>query len=66
MAHDTTPFKRWIERADNDAARGRLEMGVPMRDGVELAADVYLAFGHEAEVLPAIVEVTPYNKDTSR
>lgn len=63
MAHDTTPFKRWIERADNDAARGRLEMGVPMRDGVELAADVYLAFGHEAEVLPAIVEVTPYNKD---
>jgi hypothetical protein len=63
MTESSTPFKKWIERADADAAKGRLEMGVPMRDGVELAADVYLPFGHEGEVLPAIVEVTPYSKD---
>jgi len=63
MSENSIPFQRWIERSEEDAAKGRLEMGIPMRDGVELAADVYLPFGHEGEVLPAIVEVTPYNKD---
>jgi putative CocE/NonD family hydrolase len=63
MAEINTPFKRWVEVAEKDAASGRVEMGIPMRDGVELAADVYLPFGHEGESLPAIVEVTPYNKD---
>lgn len=63
MGENAIPFQRWIERAEEDAAKGRLEMGVPMRDGVELAADVYLPFGRQGEVLPAIVEVTPYSKD---
>jgi hypothetical protein len=63
MAEIETPFKRWVEVAEKDAASGRLEMGIPMRDGVELAADVYLPVGHGGEALPAIVEVTPYNKD---
>jgi len=61
MAHDTTPFKRWIERADNDAARVAGD-GVPMRDGVELAADVYWP-SPRGRGTAAIVEVTPYNKD---
>ena len=63
MTENTTPFSRWVEVGQSDAAKGRLEMGIPMRDGVELAADVYMPFGHENEALPAIVEVTPYNKD---
>jgi hypothetical protein len=61
----TTPFQRWIEVAEVDAAKGRLEMGIPMRDRIELAADVYLPFDHDGESLPAIVEVTPYNKDSA-
>src|ERR1700722_3184310 len=65
MMTSTTPFRRWIEVAEADAAKGRLEMGIPMRDGVELAADVYLPFDHDGEPLPAIVEVTPYNKDSA-
>jgi uncharacterized protein len=63
MAEIETPFKRWVEVVEIDAAKGRLEMGIPMRDGVELAADVYMPIGHNGAALPAIVEVTPYNKD---
>lgn len=38
-----------------------IEVGIPMRDGVELAADVYLP-REEALPAPAIVQITPYDK----
>jgi predicted acyl esterase len=37
------------------------EVGIPMRDGVELAADVYLPL-EPARPAPAIVQSTPYDK----
>jgi hypothetical protein len=63
MTQNTTPFSRWVEVAHDEESKGRIEIGIAMRDGVELAADVYLPIGHKGEALPAIVEVTPYNKD---
>jgi putative CocE/NonD family hydrolase len=59
-----TPFRRWIARAEEVAAAGRFEVGIPMRDGVELAADVYLPAGAGDAAAPAIVQVTPYGKDS--
>jgi uncharacterized protein len=59
----STPFRNWIERAEQLGARGRFEIGVPMRDGAELAADVYLPPRAEEEPVPAIVTATPYGKD---
>lgn len=38
------------------------ESGIPMRDGIELAADVYLPRADQLPA-PAIVTVTPYGKD---
>lgn len=38
------------------------ESGIPMRDGIELAADVHLP-GPEQLPAPVIVSVTPYGKD---
>ena len=35
-----------------------------MRDGAELAADVYLPEGAETDPVPAIVTLTPYGKDS--
>jgi putative CocE/NonD family hydrolase len=58
-----TPFRRWIERAEQLARRESFETGIPMRDGVELAADVYLPTDTTEPEAPAIVEVTPYGKD---
>jgi len=63
-----TPFQRWIERAEELAGQGRFEIGIPMRDGVELAADVYLPAGQGDQgeggtEFPAIVTVTPYGKE---
>jgi putative CocE/NonD family hydrolase len=37
------------------------EAGIPMRDGIELAADVYLP-REEQRPAPAIVQITPYDK----
>lgn len=39
----------------------RFETGIPMRDGVELAADVYLPAADSLPV-PAVVTMTPYDK----
>jgi uncharacterized protein len=66
-----TPFRSWIDRAGELAAQGRFEIGIPMRDGVELAADVYLPSGADGQSdredrgVPAIVQVTPYGKDSA-
>ena len=38
------------------------EIGIPMRDGVELAADVYLPRDPAATPAPAIFTMTPYDK----
>ncbi|HET7571252.1 MAG TPA: CocE/NonD family hydrolase [Gaiellaceae bacterium] len=48
---------------DTEAAH-KVEVGIPMRDGVELAADVYLPPA-AARPAPAVVVGTPYNKDSS-
>jgi putative CocE/NonD family hydrolase len=58
-----TPFQLWIQTASDLADLGRFEIGIPMRDGVELAADVYLPRDHGGQPVPAIVQLTPYNKD---
>lgn len=57
----TTPFSRWAEIARDGAASRRREVGIPMRDGVELAADVWLPA--EDGPVPCVVEPTPYGKD---
>lgn len=58
-----TPFQRWTARAEAVASRRVLEVGIPMRDGIELAADVYLPTDGSPGAVPAVVELTPYNKD---
>ncbi|HEY3775617.1 MAG TPA: CocE/NonD family hydrolase [Solirubrobacteraceae bacterium] len=57
----TTPFSRWAAVAREGATSRRREVGIPMRDGVELAADVWLPA--EDGPVPCIVEPTPYGKD---
>ena len=60
---DKTPFERAMERAPltEDGLPHPFEIGIPMRDGVELAASVYLP-GTDTTPTPAIVEITPYDK----
>lgn len=58
-----TPFRRWTARIEELATRKVVEVGIPMRDGVELAADVYFPTGEVQGPVPAVVEVTPYNND---
>jgi uncharacterized protein len=50
------------EREDQDGAR-RFETGIPMRDGVELAADVFLPAKAQLPA-PAVVFGTPYDKSS--
>jgi putative CocE/NonD family hydrolase len=57
----STPFSRWATIAREGAASRRREVGIPMRDGVELAADVYLPA--QDGPAPCIVEPTPYGKE---
>jgi uncharacterized protein len=63
MPSDPTPFRRWTARIERLAGQRVFEVGIPMRDGVELAADVYLPTTEALGPVPAVVEVTPYNKD---
>jgi putative CocE/NonD family hydrolase len=57
------PPRAVFEELVADAANGprTLEVGIPMRDGLELAADVYLP-PDELLPAPAIVTGTPYDK----
>jgi uncharacterized protein len=57
----TTPFSRWAAVAREGASSRRREVGIPMRDGLELAADVWLP--EQDGPVPCIVEPTPYGKD---
>lgn len=58
-----TPRERFVQHAMEAGANPTpvIEVGIPMRDGVELAADVYLP-REEALPAPAIVQITPYDK----
>src|SRR5215203_3227714 len=58
-----TPHDRFVEAALAAAANPTpvIEVGIPMRDGMELAADVYLP-REEDRPAPAIVTMTPYDK----
>ncbi len=60
-----TPFRRWTSRIEHLATQHVFEVGIPMRDGVELAADVYLPTDGTPGPVPAVVELTPYNKDNA-
>jgi putative CocE/NonD family hydrolase len=59
---EETPFQRFVADAQTLANARRYEMGVPMRDGIELAADIYLPAEADQGPVPAIVQVTPYDK----
>lgn len=58
-----TPWERLIETAKAAAADPKpvAEVGIPMRDGIELAADIYFP-EPAARPAPAIVSMTPYDK----
>jgi putative CocE/NonD family hydrolase len=58
-----TPHDRFVEAvlAAGATPRPIFETGVPMRDGIELSADVYLPTEQELPA-PAIVTTTPYDK----
>jgi uncharacterized protein len=58
-----TPFERFAQPLIAAAADPTpvFEVGIPMRDGVELAADVYLP-AEAQRPAPAIVQSTPYDK----
>jgi putative CocE/NonD family hydrolase len=59
-----TPRQRWEEFIRQRAQEPMpvVEVGIPMRDGVELAADVYFPTERPA---PAIVQITPYDKSNA-
>ncbi|MGH7921401.1 MAG: CocE/NonD family hydrolase, partial [Candidatus Dormibacteraceae bacterium] len=60
-----TPWDRFVEREQRAEDRAPVfEVGIPMRDGIELAADVYLPVA-AARPAPAILEATPYDKSGS-
>lgn len=58
-----TPRERFIDSLTKNAGTGRPvgEMGIPMRDGIELAADVYFP-NADGTPAPAILTMTPYDK----
>jgi uncharacterized protein len=59
------PQRAWRDElaAVDTSAAHRLEVGIPMRDGIELAADVYLPAAAKRPAA-AVVYGTPYNKDS--
>ena len=59
----STPRDRWVASVMQAGANPTpvIEVGIPMRDGVELAADVYLPAEDERPA-PAIITMTPYDK----
>jgi len=62
-----TPRQRFLEDPIRQLQADPLpvfEIGIPMRDGIELAADVYLP-AQESRPAPAILQSTPYDKSQS-
>ena len=58
-----TPHDRFVEAvvAVGASPHPIFETGIPMRDGIELSADVYLPTASELPA-PAVVTITPYDK----
>ena len=58
-----SPHDRFVAQLDQDDGFPWtvFEIGIPMRDGIELAADVYLPKGQTGP-FPTVVEATPYDK----
>jgi putative CocE/NonD family hydrolase len=62
--HHRTLYELFLENATAPVKYPVFEVGIPMRDGVELAATVHLP--HKSEVpAPAIVTITPYDKSNA-
>ncbi|MBO68605.1 MAG: hypothetical protein CL398_09870 [Acidiferrobacteraceae bacterium] len=62
-----TPRQRFLDdpiRKQHEDPLPIFETGIPMRDGIELAADVYLPV-QQSRPAPAIVQSTPYDKSQS-
>lgn len=64
-AHAQAPADRFALPPARNEYTLQKNVPVPMRDGVELAADLYLPVGAGAS-FPVIVMRTPYDKDTYR
>ena len=67
MSDSKTPRQRYFEapiRAAEGIDKPVFETGIPMRDGIELATDVYLPRKVDLPA-PAIVQSTPYDKSTA-
>lgn len=62
MADHRTPFERFLALSAPTGDDTVFEAGARMRDGAELAADVYLP-GNGHVPAPTILSVTPYGKD---
>ncbi|MGH2551320.1 MAG: CocE/NonD family hydrolase, partial [Thermomicrobiales bacterium] len=59
-----TLYDKFIAKATAPNKYPVMEVGIPMRDGVELAATVHLPF-HSERPAPAIVTITPYDKSSA-
>lgn len=62
VAEHRTPFERFLELSRQQAEVSVFETGARVRDGLELAADVYLPRDQHVPA-PTILSVTPYGKD---
>jgi putative CocE/NonD family hydrolase len=63
IANTQSLRERWEASVTAPDPTPVVEVGIPMRDGVELAADVYLPV-EAARPAPAIVTITPYDKSS--
>ncbi|CAN5437656.1 CocE/NonD family hydrolase [soil metagenome] len=59
-----TLYDKFIAKATAPNKYPVMEVGIPMRDGVELAATVHLPF-HTERPAAAIVTITPYDKSSA-
>ena len=58
-----TPHERFVENLTRESSDPWtvFETGIPMRDGIELAADVYMPKSATGQI-PAVISATPYDK----
>jgi putative CocE/NonD family hydrolase len=59
-----TLYDKFLDHAQEPQKYPILEIGIPMRDGVELAATIHLPHASE-QPAPAIVTITPYDKSSA-
>ncbi len=63
IAEGLSLHDRWVAEVTRENPKPVVESGIPMRDGIELAADIYLP-EKSALPAPAIVTITPYDKSS--